>query len=40
VKSAVADIADTAAVKAAFAGFGDVHILINNAGVSRTTRWP
>jgi NAD(P)-dependent dehydrogenase (short-subunit alcohol dehydrogenase family) len=34
VKSAVADIADTAAVKAAFAGFGDVHVLINNAGVS------
>jgi NAD(P)-dependent dehydrogenase (short-subunit alcohol dehydrogenase family) len=35
VKSAVADIADTAAVEAAFAGFGDVHILINNAGVSQ-----
>jgi NAD(P)-dependent dehydrogenase (short-subunit alcohol dehydrogenase family) len=35
VKSAVADIADAAAVKAAFATFGDVHILINNAGVSR-----
>lgn len=35
VKAAVADIADADAVKAAFAGFGDVHILINNAGVSR-----
>ena len=35
VKSAVADIADAAAIAEAFAGFGDVHILINNAGVSR-----
>lgn len=35
VKAAVADIADADAVGAAFAGFGDVHILINNAGVSR-----
>src|SRR5688572_1488390 len=35
VKAAVADIADADAVKAAFAGFGDVHVLINNAGVSR-----
>lgn len=35
VKAAVADIADAAAVQAAFTGFGDVHILINNAGVSR-----
>ncbi|HQZ14023.1 MAG TPA: SDR family oxidoreductase [Devosia sp.] len=35
VKTAVADIVDTAAVQAAFAGFGDVHVLINNAGVSR-----
>ncbi len=34
-KSAVADISDAAAVKAAFDGFGDVHILINNAGISR-----
>lgn len=32
---AVADIADTGAVAAAFEGFGDVHVLINNAGVSR-----
>src|SRR4051794_13990566 len=35
VKPAVVDIADPAAVKAAFASFGDVHILINNAGISR-----
>lgn len=35
VKSAVADVADAAAVQAAFASFGEVHILINNAGVSR-----
>ncbi len=34
VKVAVADIAEGAAVKTAFAGFGVVHILINNAGVS------
>lgn len=34
VKSAVADIADAAAVGAAFKGFGEVHVLINNAGVS------
>lgn len=34
-KAAVADIASADAVKAAFAGFGDVHLLINNAGVSR-----
>lgn len=34
-RSAVADIADAAAVKAAFDSFGDVHVLINNAGVSR-----
>lgn len=34
-KTAVVDIGDAAAVKAAFADFGDVHILINNAGVSR-----
>ena len=35
VKAALADISNADAVKAAFAGFGDVHILINNAGVSR-----
>ena len=35
VKAAVADIASAEAVKSAFAGFGDVHLLINNAGVSR-----
>jgi NAD(P)-dependent dehydrogenase (short-subunit alcohol dehydrogenase family) len=35
VKAAVADISDPAAVQAAFAGFEDVHVLINNAGVSR-----
>lgn len=34
-KAAVADIASADAVKTAFAGFGDVHVLINNAGVSR-----
>ncbi len=32
---AVADISDAEAVAAAFAKFGDVHVLINNAGVSR-----
>ena len=35
VKPAVLEITDTKAVEAAFAGFGDVHVLINNAGVSR-----
>jgi NAD(P)-dependent dehydrogenase (short-subunit alcohol dehydrogenase family) len=35
VKAAAADIADAEAVARAFAGFGDVHILINNAGISR-----
>ena len=35
MKPAVADIADAAAVGAAFKGFGEVHVLINNAGVSR-----
>ncbi len=35
VRPAVVEITDTAAVQAAFAGFGDVHVLINNAGVSR-----
>lgn len=34
-QAAVADIANAAAVKAAFEGFGDVHVLINNAGISR-----
>lgn len=33
--AAVADIADAQAVQQAFATFGDVHVLINNAGVSR-----
>lgn len=35
VKAATADIADGDAVAKAFKSFGDVHILINNAGVSR-----
>src|SRR5688572_4917036 len=35
IKAAVADISDPDAVNAAFASFGDVHVLINNAGVSR-----
>jgi NAD(P)-dependent dehydrogenase (short-subunit alcohol dehydrogenase family) len=35
VKAAVANVDDAEAVRAAFAGFGDVHILINNAGGSR-----
>ncbi len=34
-KAATADIADGEAVAKAFKGFGDVHILINNAGISR-----
>lgn len=34
-KAATADIADAEAVKHAFDGFGEVHILINNAGISR-----
>lgn len=34
-KAATADIADARAVKQAFDGFGDIHILINNAGISR-----
>ena len=33
--AATVDIADGEAVAAAFAGFGAVHVLINNAGVSR-----
>lgn len=35
VKAAIVDIADADAVHRAFDRFGDVHILINNAGVSR-----
>ena len=35
VTGAVADISSPEAVKTAFTGFGDVHLLINNAGVSR-----
>ena len=35
VKPAVVEITDKEAVEAAFAGFGEVHVLINNAGVSR-----
>lgn len=35
VKAATADIADPGAVQRAFAGFGEVHVLINNAGISR-----
>jgi NAD(P)-dependent dehydrogenase (short-subunit alcohol dehydrogenase family) len=35
VKAATADIADGDAVAKAFESFGDVHILINNAGISR-----
>ncbi len=35
VKPARAHIEDAAAIAAAFAGFGDVHVLINNAGISR-----
>ena len=34
VKAATVDIADADAVHRAFDRFGDVHILINNAGVS------
>jgi NAD(P)-dependent dehydrogenase (short-subunit alcohol dehydrogenase family) len=34
-QAAVAEIGDAAAVAAVFATFGDIHILINNAGVSR-----
>jgi NAD(P)-dependent dehydrogenase (short-subunit alcohol dehydrogenase family) len=33
--AAVADISSSDAVKSAFAHFGDIHLLINNAGVSR-----
>jgi NAD(P)-dependent dehydrogenase (short-subunit alcohol dehydrogenase family) len=35
VKAAVAHIDDAAAVAAVFAGFGDVHVLVNNAGGTR-----
>jgi NAD(P)-dependent dehydrogenase (short-subunit alcohol dehydrogenase family) len=34
VKAAKANVTDTTAIQAAFAEFGDVHVLINNAGVS------
>lgn len=33
--AAIADLSDPPAVAEAFAGFGEVHLLINNAGVSR-----
>lgn len=36
VKAAVAEITDVKAIEAAMAGFGEVHILINNAGLSRS----
>lgn len=35
VMAAAIDIADAQSVQRAFAGFGEVHVLINNAGVSR-----
>jgi NAD(P)-dependent dehydrogenase (short-subunit alcohol dehydrogenase family) len=35
VRPAQLELTDADAVQAAFAGFGDVHVLINNAGVSR-----
>jgi NAD(P)-dependent dehydrogenase (short-subunit alcohol dehydrogenase family) len=35
VKAATADIANADEVERAFAGFGDVHVLVNNAGISR-----
>ncbi len=35
VRPAKLELTDTAAVEAAFAAFGDVHVLINNAGISR-----
>jgi NAD(P)-dependent dehydrogenase (short-subunit alcohol dehydrogenase family) len=35
VKTARADITDPAAVADAFAGLGDIHVLVNNAGGSR-----
>ena len=35
VKAVKTDVADAEAVRRAFEGFGDVHILINNAGISR-----
>jgi NAD(P)-dependent dehydrogenase (short-subunit alcohol dehydrogenase family) len=31
----IADICDAGAVAAAFAGLGDIHVLVNNAGLSR-----
>ena len=33
--AAIVDIADAAAVQQAFAGFGDIDVLINNAGITR-----
>jgi len=33
--AAVADICDAAAIASAFAAFGDIHVLVNNAGLSR-----
>jgi NAD(P)-dependent dehydrogenase (short-subunit alcohol dehydrogenase family) len=35
VKAAMVDISNAEEVGNAFAGFGDVHVLINNAGISR-----
>ena len=35
IRPAVAHIGDPDSVRAAFASFGDIHILINNAGVAR-----
>jgi len=35
VKAAMVDISNAEEVGKAFAGFGDVHVLINNAGISR-----
>src|SRR6185295_6237687 len=35
VQPAVVDIANSQAVRSAFATLGDIHILINNAGISR-----
>ncbi|WP_366556514.1 SDR family oxidoreductase [Aquibaculum sediminis] len=34
-RAAVAELSDAPAVEAAFAEFGEIHLLINNAGVSR-----
>ena len=35
VKSAIADITSKEEVRSAFSGFGPVHLLVNNAGISR-----